>query len=165
MFISIKLIPPKYLETRITKIGRAVYLTEIRMLHSLNRQYHSRINQRPVVQGLVNISMLILWTQHLLLKTLPDLHPKHLFLITRVKNLSATSYLFYYFICFIAIWLWTFNKNRGNGNDRFLIATILLLIEFFFFFDLDFTLVILWRNIPEINPFQDIHFQSNASFL
>ena len=104
------------------------------MLHSLNRQYHSRINQRPVVQGLVNISMLILWTQHLLLKTLPDLHPKHLFLITRVKNLSATSYLFYYFICFIAIWLWTFNKNRGNGNDRFLIATILLLIEFFFFF-------------------------------
>ena len=34
----IKLIPSKHLETRITKIRRAVYLTEIRLLPSMNRQ-------------------------------------------------------------------------------------------------------------------------------
>ena len=47
---------------RITKIVRAVYLTEIRTLPSLNCQKHSQINQRPIVQGLLNISMLILRT-------------------------------------------------------------------------------------------------------
>ena len=31
------LIPPEYLETRNTEIGRAVYVTEISMLLSLNR--------------------------------------------------------------------------------------------------------------------------------
>ena len=32
----------------ITNIGRGIYLTEIRILPNLNRQYHSQIFQRPV---------------------------------------------------------------------------------------------------------------------
>ena len=51
LLITVKLIPPKYLEVCITKIGRAVYLTEIPMIPNLNPQYHNQINQRPVAQG------------------------------------------------------------------------------------------------------------------
>ena len=69
---------PKYLEIRITKIGRAVYLTQIRILSNLNHQYHNQINQRPVAQRIVNMSMLILRIQHLLLMTPPGLHTSHL---------------------------------------------------------------------------------------
>ena len=48
------------------------------MFPNLSLQHHSKIIQRPLVQGLANIFMLILRTQHLLLMTPPGLHTKHL---------------------------------------------------------------------------------------
>ena len=89
---------------RITKIVRAVYLTEIRTLPSLNCQKHSQINQRPIVQGLLNISMLILRTQHLLLMTLPGLHSNHL--IFNYWSKEITSYVIFVFITLFALSLY-----------------------------------------------------------
>ena len=80
----------------ITKVGRAVYLTQIRMLPNLNRQYHNQINQRPVAQALVNMSMLIHRTQHLLLMTSPGLHTNHL--ISNYWSEKITRYFIFVFL-------------------------------------------------------------------
>ena len=64
-FITIKPIPSKCFGMHITNIGRGIYLTEIRILPNLNRQYHSQIFQRPVSEWLVNRCMVILKALHL----------------------------------------------------------------------------------------------------
>ena len=99
---------------RITKIVRAVYLTEIRTLPSLNCQKHSKINQRPIVQGLLNISMLILRTQHLLLMTLPGLHSNHL--IFNYWNKEITSYVIFVFITLFALSLYGCEHLTKTGG-------------------------------------------------
>ena len=91
------------------------------MLPNLNRQYNNQINQRSAAQRLVNMSMLILRTQHLLLMTPPGLQTNYL--IANYWSLSAISYLFllpYFLYRYMAV----------NGNDESLIA-ILLLVEYF----------------------------------
>ena len=158
------LIPPEYLETRNTEIGRAVYVTEIRMLPNLNCQYHSQINQRPVVQGLVNISMLVLRTQYLLLMTPPGLHTNHL--ISNYWSEKLICYFIFVFVILFALSLYGCEHLTKAGEiemmDFWLQQSCYLLN---IFLDLGFALVILWKNIPETKPFQDIYFQSNTSFL
>ena len=79
---------PKYLEIRITKIGRAVYLTQIRILSNLN---HQRI---------VNMSMLILRIQHLLLMTPPGLHTSHL-----ISNYWSEKFTRYFIFVFVTLFV------------------------------------------------------------
>ena len=88
----------------ITKIGRTVYLTQIRMLPTLNRQCHNHINKRPVAQGLVNMSMLILRTQYLLLMTPPGLHINHL--ISNYWREKLTSYFISVFVTLFTLSLY-----------------------------------------------------------
>ena len=141
------LIPPEYLETRNTEIGRAVYVTEISMLLSLNRQYHSRINQRPVVQGLVNISMLVLRTQYLLLMTPPGLHTNHL-----ISNYWSEKLICYFIFVFVILFALSpygcehLTKAGGMEMMDFGLQQSCYLLNIFL--DLGFTLVILWKNIP-----------------
>ena len=85
-------------------IGRAVYLTQIRMLPNLKRQYHNQINQRPGAQGLVNMSMLIPRIQHLLLMTPPGLHTNHL--ISNYWSEKLTSYFIIIFVTLFALSLY-----------------------------------------------------------
>ena len=95
---------PKYLEIRITKIGRAVYLTQIRILSNLNHQYHNQINQRPVAQRILNMSMLILRIQHLLLMTPPGLHTSHL--ISNYWSEKLTRYFIFVFVTLFVLSLY-----------------------------------------------------------
>ena len=78
------------------QINNPVYLTQIRMLPNLNRQYHNQINQRPVAQGLVNMSMSIIRTQYLLLMTPPGLHTNHL--ISNYWSEKLSSYFIFVFV-------------------------------------------------------------------
>ena len=151
---------------RITKTGRVVYLTEMHVLPNLNCQYHSQTYQRLVTQRLVNMCILSLITQQLLLMTPPGLRTNHLISnYCSEKLISYLIFLFSFLYCVFAI-SWTFKKSSKNEN---LIKMMDLLVQksrylLNIFFDLGFLLVIFWRDIWEIKPFQHKHFQLNTIF-
>lgn len=113
-----------------------------------------------------NMCILSLITQQLLLMTPPGLHTNHLISnYCSEKLISYLIFLFSFLYCVFAI-SWTFKKSSKNEN---LIKMMDLLVQksrylLNIFFDLGFLLVIFWRDIWEIKPFQHKHFQLNTIF-
>ena len=96
--------------------------------------------------------------------TPPGLHTKHL--ISNYLSEKLITCFIFVFINLFAFSLYDcehLTKTGGMEMMDFWLQQSCYLLNVFI--DLDFTLVILWRNIPEIKPFQDMHFHSNASSL